>query len=672
MGYRALEKMQELNEKNYHLKDTVFVPPLPETPRQYGKEALLFIRESCEDLLFDEKNPERAALLDFDGRSARKGQIPYNMERDLDRLSFERAAGRFLASGSREDAFAIYFCYCEIFKPFGSGYDATGLLLELLSEHESNASSLLMKHRDHYSHSVYVFLMGLALYKNVPAFQKAYNEKYGFAAGREAAGHFLEYWGLTALFHDIGYPFEIAHQQMKAYVCRIDKSNSDERGFAPYVSYRNMDEFSVSRLGDLNDLYAGAIVERLSDKYLKRTDIEPYYARHLLLKALKDRAVHENPDMLDYLFMDHGYFSGLLLAKTYLNRHKDILCYKQLPAPVLDAFCAVILHNSLFKFTMRGFLHTKEPLRLSDGQPLAYLLMLIDELQCSDRTSYGQNSRSSVYPFDFDMTFPAAAGFCCAYYFDKTYESKVLLSKAYRDMLYEGYTKKSGAQRKNRCKFLDDIDEIVSLKDLLPAFEPDVKKPDPSRALEALLEYKQKKTGLYLSDSSYLNLYEFALALNGRYAKAQTEEAMKRAFEEDLSLEYKLSNIAQAKGFASQLNAIGCFYTDRPVDYRPVTDFQELIKEPGHEKDLMKIAISEHKRWCAEKWDMGWAFGSAHVKALPDETNDNIMRERTRLHHDLIDYGALEAEERFKDVDPMAHMLTLIKQYEGLTIYRMD
>lgn len=31
----------------------------------------------------------------------------------------------------------------------------------------------------------------------------------------------------------------------------------------------------------------------------------------------------------------------------------------------------------------------------------------------------------------------------------------------------------------------------------------------------------------------------------------------------------------------------------------------------------------------------------------------NVMRERTRLHHDLVDYAMLETEERFKDSNPM-------------------
>lgn len=674
MAYNALLKMRELNHDKYGIDDSVSIPVLPDANRNYGKEALAFIRESCIDLKFDVSVPDRAALADSDGRSSGKNQIPYNMERDLDRLSFESAIGRFLASGSREDAFDIYYCYCEIFKPFGVGYDSTGLLLELLSEHEVNASSLLMKHRDHYSHSAYVFLIGLAIYKNHDAFRAEYKKKYGFTDEAQAACHFLEFWGLTSLFHDIGYPFEIAHQQMKAYVFKLDKNNNDDYGFSPYVSYRNMDEFTMSRLGDLNELYAHAIIERLKEEYLNRTETEPFYAEYELKKVLKDRAVHENPKEKDYLYMDHAYFSGLMLAKTYLGRHKEIDSYEKLPSPVLDAFCAIILHNSLFKFTMRSFLHTKEPLRLADGQPLAYLLMLCDELQCWDRASYGQNSRGGIYAFDFDMDF-SDGGMHWTYYYDKAYRKNVLTAKSYKDMLRSGYTKKSGAVREKRSKFVDDIDEIISVRDVMPRFEPDVTKPDPSKMIDVVLEDKQKKTGLYLSDSNYLNLYKFALALNGRYAEANTEEEMKKAFEENLSLEYKLSNIAQAKGFAAQLESVGCFYTDRPVDYIPVISFASLVKEPGHERDLDIISEAEHARWCDEKTAMGWKFGTAHVNAITLETgkkkNDSIMRERTRLHHDITDFKALTKKERVKDTKAMNKMLELIREYDGLTIYRM-
>ena len=487
MGYNALTMMQAKNRIDYGIDQSVHIPDTPLASRNYGREALAFIRESCADLKFDTEDEQRVALKDSDGRSSGRGKIPFNMERDLDRLSFEMAVGRFLESGSREDAFDIYYCYCEIFKPFGAGYDSTRFLLEMLSEHETNASSLLMKHRDHYSHSAYVFLIGLAIYRNHAVVRAAYNRKYGLSEGPQAACHFLEYWGLTSLFHDIGYPFEIAHQQMKAYVCKLFKNNNDDYGFSPYVSYRNMDEFALSRLGNLNELYARAITDRLSESYLGRTGYEPYYLSHKLMGTLKDRAVHENPAEMDYLFMDHAYFSGLIAAKAYLDQHPEVISYEMLPEELLDSFCAIILHNSLFKFTIRWLLHTREPLSLDDGQPLSYLLMLCDELQCWDRASYGQNSRGGIYPFDFDLAFENG-GMTWTYYFDSTYEADALSAKAYHDVLMSGYKKKSGAVREGRSKFVDDIDEIVSLADVLPAFEPDVSKPDPSGIICAVIE----------------------------------------------------------------------------------------------------------------------------------------------------------------------------------------
>ena len=668
MSYQALLRMAELNKGAFGVENSVGIPDLPKVKRNFGKEALLFIRNRCEDLKFDQDNLQRKEFKDQDGRSSAPNQIPYNMEKDLDRLCLEKAIGRFLDSGSKEDAFDIYYCYCEIFKPFGAGYDSTGLLLELLAEHESNAGSLLMKHRDHYSHSVYVFLMGLALYQDLPAFREAYNSRYELKDDNKAAGHFLEYWGLTSLFHDIGYPFEIAHQQMKSYVCSLDKNNNDDYGFSPYVSYKNIDNFVLSRLGDLNELFADLIVERLQLNYLNKTEVESYYARYLLGKALKDRAVHENPDEKDYLYMDHAYFSSLILMKTYLEKHKEIKKVIDIPVALKDALCAIMLHNSLFKFTLRSLLHTKQPLSLRDKQPLSYLLMLCDELQCWDRTSYGQNSREDIYAYDFDLEVDKEGKIKLKYFFDQNYEDKVLKAKSYKQLQYSGYTKKSGVVRNDRCKFLDDISEIVSLSDLFPEYQPDLNQADRNRIVTTCLEAKQKKTGLYLSNSNYLNLYEFALALNGRYSKVDNIEQMTKDFEEKLSLEYKLSNLAQAKGFASQLNTIGCFYTDRAVDYAPVYSFKQLIQLPGHQNDLEVISQAEHERWVKEKEAMGWRYGEI---PLNNGKVDKSIREKLRLHPDIIPYEKLTKLEQRKDTEPLEHMVELLRLYDGLTIYWM-
>jgi hypothetical protein len=113
-------------------------------------------------------------------------------------------------------------------------------MVELLSEYESNGSSLLMKHRDHYSHSVYVFTLGLAIYETNSIFRRKFMEFYGFNPDggkpqeRKAANMFLEFWGLTAFFHDIGYPFELPFEQVISYF----EVDSKERGEGSiYISY---------------------------------------------------------------------------------------------------------------------------------------------------------------------------------------------------------------------------------------------------------------------------------------------------------------------------------------------------------------------------------------------------------------------------------------------------
>ena len=166
MAYTALEKMRVRNRKAYG-KDTG-----PAQPQLFGgglertdfkSAALRFLHVRCEELKFDDSVEKRENETgEFQGMSLKPNQIPYNMEMDINRLCMEKALERFIDSGVAEDAYDVYYCYLDIF--FGH-YGKSKKMVELLSEFESNGSSLLMKHRDHYSHSVYVFALGLAIYE---------------------------------------------------------------------------------------------------------------------------------------------------------------------------------------------------------------------------------------------------------------------------------------------------------------------------------------------------------------------------------------------------------------------------------------------------------------------------------------------------------------------------
>lgn len=175
---------------------------------------------------------------------------------------------------------------------------------------------------------------------------------------------------------------------------------------------------------------------------------------------------------------------------------------------------------------------------------------------------------------------------------------------------------------------------------------------------EFLTPSRRRKS--YLSHSSYLHLYNFAASLNARYQDNIDDLAdydIDRNFE-SLSLEYKLSNIMQAKAFTEYLEHVNCFYTDRLVDYDQLENFT------ADQMDI--IGPLEHDRWNNEKLSMGWSSGCDYEKY----SEKKMVRERFRQHKLInTDYDSLPKEEQDKDTEPMSRMLRLIARYDGLRVY---
>lgn len=661
-------------------------------------EAVAFIRDRCEGLRFN--NDKDGGNKPYAGKSIKANQIPYNMEKDIDRLCMENAIVRFLKSGKKEDAFDVYFCYLEMFV---GDYEKTRRMIEFLSEFEANGSSLLMKHRDHYSHSVYVFCLGLAIYESNSIFREKYKDIYKIHDEHEAACHYLKYWGLASLFHDIGYPFELPFEQ----VCSYFEIDGDKREKRPFLAYQGLDLFinisekeksqlaSIISGKDFNttdEVFAYVLAEKLGNTY--RVDEEQ------MLGYLKNKPAQ--PDMFGH-FMDHAYFSATVLFKKLFG---EMEC--ELTKDHLDSLTAILMHNSLYKFCIanpnmdpeNGRMHLAYkkagniPFR-AEVHPLAYMLMLCDELQCWDRTAYGRNSKKELHPmgcsFDFSNNMIKAV-----YLYDEMEMAKVDSFKdEYIAWLQLPEEKKKEKNEKGRpvhpqpklkaysgmfikengiSEFQSDIEKIVDLTDIKLFVET---------GLGANVHAGNRS---YLSDSNFIHLYNFAIILNGRWNNSEwrkaklsgqeekylSNESVIHAFSEafkGLSLEYKLSNINQAKAFAKYMNEIGCFYTDKSVDFEMVDSFTE--------EDLIRIGHMEHQRWLQEHYDMGWIYG----------TPDKEERELVRQHKDMIpdvdgwldvsadaavaNYERLDKAEQDKDTDPMECMLALLKMYDGLRIYRL-
>lgn len=681
-GYRACRIMRDTEKYSGGVQMGYTMLKNTAVSRNYPKNsleqaALSFLRERCEGLRFDKARAVRwdAGELDFDGTSLKAKQIPYNMEKDIDRLCLENAVDRFLRSGRKEDAFDVYFCYLTMFV---GDYKKTRRMIELLSEFEINGGGLLMKHRDHYSHSVYVFLLGLAIYESNEIYRTAYNRYYDLTEEHEAACHYLQYWGLASLFHDIGYPFELPFEQVASYF-EVEGDRREER---PFVAYQRLERFLAigghakgflkelfgeKEFSTTNELFAYILADKLGATY--------GFSESEMLGYLEEKPTR--PDKFNH-FMDHAYFSATVLFQKLFG---EMNC--GLTAGHLDALTAILMHNSLYKFCIAHYKEEgNQPFR-AELHPIAYMLMLCDELQCWDRTAYGRNSRRELYPMNcsFDFSDNRIQAF---YLFDEKEISKIDGFKdSYIECLqnpgkkapalkaYSGmYIKENGVSR-----FQADIERVVDLTEITLAVET------------GLGTNAHAGNRNYLSDSNYINLHNFAMILNGRWDNADWKAAknagqeerfltdgniikkFEKAFEA-LSLEYKLSNINQAKAFARYMNEIGCFYTDKEVDFELLESFRE--------EELVKIGMLEHQRWLQEHYDMGWVYG----------TPAKAERDYVRQHKDMIpgfaegwsevsdeqareNYGRLDKAEQDKDTDPMECMLAMLKIFDGLRMYRL-
>ncbi len=676
MSYTAIEKMRKFNKEKYGADLGPFLPP------PIGKEArgmdlksavLRFLEKRCVDLRHDpdkellEKNGE------YQGSSLHPNQIPYNMQMDIDRLCLKNEMAKFIDSGVAEDAYTVYYSFIEMF----IGNDGKSQsMVELLSEFESNASSLLMSHRDHYSHSVYVFALGLAIFETNAWFRSVFSKAYRFrdkGEGRESACAFLEYWGLTALFHDIGYPFEIPFEQVLAYF-EVDK---EKRGpNSVFIAYKNVKPLTkieekdrenlIKAYGkhpfeDLAEVLAVVITKKLGKAY--------GFGEQDMIRIIRSKPTH--PDENSF-FMDHAFFSAGRLYQELVR----ILGSGNLKEYHIDALTAIMLHNSLFKFAIVGYKTTnlKAPLK-ARLHPLAWLLMLCDELQCWDRTAYGRNSRDELHPMAVDFNF-SKQSIRAKYYYDKGEKEKIddYLAKyeAWEDAGCDEKTmprlKAYSDMAEEEQRFRRDIGQIVNLSKC------------PLTVTQSLRKADHEVKHTYLSTSNFLHIYNFAVSIHNRYLhdgeeKETPTDIMERDFN-SLSLEYKLSNINQVRSFDRYLNAVDCFYTDKPVDYEMLTEFTPKMVE--------KFAPLEHERWVLDHQRMGWTAGDAYetlIPKAPKEEQDKL-REQLRMHKLTMNYGATEAairrhykklppRDQGKDSKPFNSMLKLLKKYDGVRIYRL-
>ncbi len=676
MAYTAIENMRRKNQARFGADVGPKQPPLYRN-RKNGNDlksaALRFLHTRCEELRFDAaKEAEENESGVYQGTSLKSGQIPYNMQMDIDRLCLEKALESFIDSGVAEDAYGVYYCFLVLF--FGQ-YRKSKRMVELLSEYEANGSSLLMKHRDHYSHSVYVFALGLAVYESSEAYRRSFRRFYHLEDKKEneIANLFLEYWGLTSLFHDIGYPFELPFEQVLSYF-EVDEQ---ERGKGSlFLAYRSvealtgLDAAAGDRLETLYRRRFATTSELLAFDITKKLGESYGFTEDYMLDVLNRKPTH--PDEFGY-YMDHAFFSAARLCQELFR----ILKPERITEMHVDALSAIMLHNSLYKFAIAFYKDKKPekrraPLRM-ELHPLAWLLMLCDELQCWDRTAYGRNSRRELHPISASFDFSGQA-ISAVYRYDAAEHEKIEEFERQRAAYEADPTGKKPRLKAysdmagEKPDFTADIERIVDTSAI----------PLTVRAELRRVDREKKRT--YLSGSNFLHFFDFAVALHARSMPGKpTREEMLEKFNA-CSLEYRLSTMGRTRHFAAYLNAIGCFYTDKPVDFDLVTRFSA--------GDAAIFAPMEHERWVREHQAMGWRYGKDY-ETLPLDVPEKeekaaraALREQLRCHklcmdgrptHDEIRAHYQRLPRAYQDLDwkPFNKLLELLKSMEGSHIYRL-
>ena len=543
-------------------------------------------------------------------------------ENDL--ICFEKSLTKFLSTGSKEDAFTVYYCFSEIFRLFGKGYDNTQKLLEMLSDHEHHSGELLSKHRDHYSHSVYVFALGLAIYSNDLTYRKAFNCFYNCEERGKSENKFLYLWGMTSLFHDIGYPFQLAHEQIKNYSEELWGKGNPQN---PFVSYGNFTAFTAID-GD---------TEKRLQKTLNTTagfkSVDGLFAYGLKLREKYDeQAVEEKlRKRVEFqpAFMDHGYFSAVILTKQLISQPDfELNCERR------DVLTAILLHNNFNKYDAPD----AHPIALGE-HPLSYLLILCDELQSWDRLAFGKISKRDPIAWDIlldisDNKVGATYFFDCCTITDEN--NKKRLNKSFAE-IQDGI-------------FVEKIKKYIKSSLQLSA--------------EAEEKKKNKKTNLYASDNNFINLCDFAKAIHISYLDyCQDLDAVhiNESFD-NLPLEFKVSNIEQAKSYAYKLELINCFYSSKDLDYPVIEDFTSQTVGTAGSDNLGFLCREEHVRWVKEKLNMGWRYGTDYSNAKE--------RNAKKIHRDIVPFEVLGANEQKKDEIMVNNIIPLLRKFgNNIRIY---
>ena len=320
----------------------------------------------------------------------------------------------FLDNETKVTAFAVYVTFFDSYRITLAGTSNPFIdLLDVLRSYEENASTLIDKQRDHYVHSVNVFILGLSFYMQNEKYKNAFDKinldkedyPYFYYTKHE---EFLYRWGIASLFHDVGYPVEIIGKQIGKFISFASAVDSDVK-ITPKLEFDNFEALNtiaeVIPKREFTKSYYEKYESCVYVDLLKPLDLLAHKLHISLgvdLKMIKAAVDSFVEIMAKSGFIDHGFYSAIIVLKWYgfliqsCNYKPEYFFY-----PVLDSASAILLHNYYKNVIMKppfnkGCLSPFE-------HPIAYLLILCDELQEWNREAYGILDRRRTHAGDVSI-----------------------------------------------------------------------------------------------------------------------------------------------------------------------------------------------------------------------------------------------------------------------------
>jgi hypothetical protein len=437
---------------------------------------------------------------------------------------------------------------------------------------------------------------------------------------------FFYRWGIAALFHDVGYPVEIVGRQINKFIdFATDVDGKDETvnvqlSFADFDKLNRICEVVPKR--EFTRSYFDRYEDSIYIDMLRPIDLLAHKIHTSLgvdLKTVKFMLDDFVNVMARFGFIDHGYFSAIIVLKWYgyliqsANYKPEYFFW-----PVLDSASAILLHNS-YKNMMQ-----KKPFNLGAlvpaTHPIAFLLILCDELQEWNREAYGikdklrtlaAEAKLEITDETLNVTFITHNGSLPG---DFSREKKKLLYKLLAlDELFDTVSLHCKARKKSMLPRMGD--EMIPRPNL-----NDIEKL--ARAIHELYNEKQLE----------------------RYP----DKPLKYPDFDKLTDSLKYSNLRQAMDIPEKLRQMG--FVMRPAGCAG----ESVISIPP--EYIEYLAEQEHDAWVAERKSTGWVSG------------DRVDADK-KITPYLVAYDKLPEEIKQLDRDPVQNIPLLLARI-GMAVYK--